>query len=453
LKRNWLTILLIAVLAVAIGLTGYWGYQQAQARERMEIAAENQYKRAFHEVVQNVEGLEADTAKARVITSPEQSVRILSDIWRKAFAAQQNYGQLPIPQLGMSKVDKFFTQLTDFSYILAVKVAGGHKIDAEEQALLKQFHEQATQLNEVLNRMKHRVDEDNINWRELDELSSAEMKKTGAKYLVDGFNYIEKQLGSFPTIVYDGPFSDHIRKDPKGLTGPKVTQAQAAAIARDFIGRDLAKEYNVEKAGDGEGIISAYSFQLTPKNKQRHLIAMDISKKGGHVIWMLQDREVGKVKITVDQAEARAARFLREKGFPAMVLTSITEYNGMTLFSYAYEQDGIIIYPDFVKVQVAMDNGEILAFDATGYLMAHHQRKLPSPKLSVEAAAKALPEGFKVSRDRLALIPLETQVEVLTYEFTGTFDGEQFLIYVNTETGEQERILRVVQTKEGKLTI
>ena len=38
---------------------------------------------------------------------------------------------------------------------------------------------------------------------------------------------------------------------------------------------------------------------------------------------------------------------------------------------------GVRIYPDLVKVSVALDNGEIVGFEAMGYLMAHQRAKDP----------------------------------------------------------------------------
>ncbi len=44
---------------------------------------------------------------------------------------------------------------------------------------------------------------------------------------------------------------------------------------------------------------------------------------------------------------------------------------------FALVQNGVIIYPDLVKVTVALDNGDIVGYEAMGYLMSHHDRDIP----------------------------------------------------------------------------
>ena len=51
------------------------------------------------------------------------------------------------------------------------------------------------------------------------------------------------------------------------------------------------------------------------------------------------------------------------------------EENVITV-NYAYEQDGVIVYPDLIKVKMALDNGEVLGIETTGYLNSHTEREL-----------------------------------------------------------------------------
>jgi germination protein YpeB len=114
----------------------------------------------------------------------------------------------------------------------------------------------------------------------------------------------------------------------------------------------------------------------------------------------------------------------------------------------------VLIYPDQVKVKVALDNGEILAVDARQYLMSHHARTIAPAKVSVEEAQTVLRPELNVQRSQLALIPnLSGTGEILTYEFLTTLGNDTFLVYVNANTGDEEQILQQVQTDGGTFAL
>jgi len=113
----------------------------------------------------------------------------------------------------------------------------------------------------------------------------------------------------------------------------------------------------------------------------------------------------------------------------------------------------VTIYPDLVKVTVALDNGEVTGTETSGYLMSHRKRALPKPSVSQEQARAAINPRFEVSGGKLALIPVGTKDERLTYEFQGKLDQESYLVYVNAISGREENVLKLVDTPGGTLTM
>ena len=47
------------------------------------------------------------------------------------------------------------------------------------------------------------------------------------------------------------------------------------------------------------------------------------------------------------------------------------------------------MYPDLIKVKVALDNGEVLGMETTGYLNNHTQRDTSKVKISAEKSPKS----------------------------------------------------------------
>ena len=121
--------------------------------------------------------------------------------------------------------------------------------------------------------------------------------------------------------------------------------------------------------------------------------------------------------------------------------------------NYAYEQDGVIIYPDLIKVKIALDDGEVLGLETTGYLNNHEKRSInKSNIISEKEAAKALSSNLNIESSRLAIIPTEFRTEIFCWELKGKIEEREFLLYVNAKTGRVEDILIVVQNENGILT-
>jgi len=149
----------------------------------------------------------------------------------------------------------------------------------------------------------------------------------------------------------------------------------------------------------------------------------------------------------------KALDFLTKRGFKNMTSAYSEKYENAAIFNFVPLQSGAIIYPDMVKVKVALDNGEVVGFDAKGYYMNHRDRDLKPPKLTEEEAMKKLSRNLKVQSSRLAVIPLENKVEVLTYEFKGTHAGDTFYVYIDASTGKEVKVLQQVKTYKGDLTM
>jgi len=132
--------------------------------------------------------------------------------------------------------------------------------------------------------------------------------------------------------------------------------------------------------------------------------------------------------------------------------TYYLKQNGIVTINYAYLQDNVTIYPDLIKLKIALDDGEILGIETSGYLNSHMTRDIKQPKISKEKASENLNKKLEIKSEGLAIIPTEWQTEVFCYEFKGKIENMDFLVYVNAETGKEEDILLIVNTPNGTLT-
>ena len=246
-------------------------------------------------------------------------------------------------------------------------------------------------------------------------------------------------------------FSEHITSnEKKGLTGDDISEEEAKQKVTEFIGNDQIQD--IQNLGFSENAtIPVYDFSIT--NNDGNNINVSISQKGGHIVAMNSDRDVNVESISQEEANEKGKTFLTEKGFPNMTETYFLKQDGIVTINYAYTQDGVIMYPDLIKVKVALDNGEVLGIETTGYLNNHTQRDVSNVKISAETAKQSLNKNLQIESEGLAVIPTEWQTEILCYEFKGKVEDREFLVYINAENGREEDILIITDTPNGTLAM
>lgn len=208
----------------------------------------------------------------------------------------------------------------------------------------------------------------------------------------------------------------------------------------------------IKSNGESKGKIDVYSFTAKYKDKD-YDVDIDISKKGGNLVLLLADRKVKEKKIDDEKAQNLGIEFLKKIGIENMKATYYIIAGNMITINYAAFQDNLTLYPDLIKVKLAMDTGEVCCVETSGYLFNHRQRENVSPKISIDKAREVLAPNTEVLSESVAIIPTESKSEVLTYEFKGKVNGKEFLIYVNSQTGEQQKVLLIINTPNGTLTM
>ncbi len=240
--------------------------------------------------------------------------------------------------------------------------------------------------------------------------------------------------------------------EKKGLTGEEIDEERAKQIAKEFIGEDRIQELNSNGLIEN-GNIQVYDFNAKINdNGNNNNLTISIAKKGGHIVNMNYNREVKAEVISQDEANEKGKEFLNLRGISNMKATYYLKEGGIVTINYAYEQNGVTIYPDLIKVKVALDNGEILGVETSGYLNNHTERPFTKAKISMEEAKSKLNKSLEITSEGMAIIPTEWKTEILCYEFKGKIDDTDFLVYTNVETGREENILVIIDTPNGILT-
>lgn len=438
----------ICVLLIIVAVLGVMLYRKQREYRQ---ASENNYNMAFYEVVDYVQNVETYLAKSMISSTPEHGAETLTHLWREANLAQAYLSRLPIESQELENTEKFLNQVSDYSYTLSRKNIYNEKLSEEDLTNLKELHNYSVELENTLNQLSEDLNSGRFAWGELAKKGSVAFAQQVDNISKESFSNLEENFHEYSGLIYDGAFSEHLTGvEQKGLTGEDIDEDQATQKVKEFIGEENIKE--ISNLGFSENAtIPVYDFGITNNNDETIQVA--ISKKGGHIVSMNSNREVNAEIISQEEADKKAKEFLKTKGFPDMKETYYLKQEGIVTINYAYLQNDVVMYPDLIKVKVALDNGEVLGIETTGYLNNHTVRDISNVKISKEEAKKDLNPNLEIMSEQMAVIPTEWKTEILCYEFKGKVDDKEFLVYINAENGREEDILIITNTPNGTLTM
>ena len=187
------------------------------------------------------------------------------------------------------------------------------------------------------------------------------------------------------------------------------------------------------------------------ENSNNETLYIQVTKIGGHILTVSGAGKSGATTVTEENAKKIALDFAKNNGVEnGQVVWSDSLYEDLYL-NIAPVQNGIVLYPDLVKVKIDMTSGTVVGYDATTYFTNHTARSLSKGSLTKAEAEAKIPSSFTIVQSRIVLSPLDYNREVVCYEVEATKDDNTYYFYFNTEDGGTENILKVIKTDNGSL--
>ena len=375
-------------------------------------------------------------------TTPMLSSMAIS-LTRDAASAKSSLSALPLSDTQLDNMLKFLSQVGAFVSTLDRKLSLGESITSEERNQLKQLIDVSQKLLSELDTITQGVEDGSVSFK---QAGNTLQKSTDQSMQIgSAFGDAEQTLTDYPTLIYDGPFSDHIlNQTPKTLEGKSdISKEKALEIASDFIGADKS---TLRFDSETNGVIETYNFFVDSIN-------ISVCKKGGAVLYLLGSSNAGESVITPEQAVENAKNFLSAKGYENMKESYYSTQDGICTVNFAYENEGVICYPDLIKISVSLETGNIISFDARGYIMNHTDRPPVQSKISADEAKMSVSDYLTVMSSRLAVIPTDYKTEKTAYEFhCKTPDEQEVLVYIDVLTAKEDDILLLLYSDGGILT-
>lgn len=437
--RNFKSAVVGLTLAVAIlgastlGLGVLYGIRNDTAN-LYGTQLESVYQKNYYELVDNVNNADMDISKLLNSTSPTYQKKMLTSLSSASKNMQNNIALLPLEGEDVLESVRFVNQLSGYTTVLEEKLANGESLTSEELKTLQELHKALISMKDNLNRIS-------VSMRNGYSILRASNEASGDlnSFTIE-FNKIKANDVEYPTMIYDGPFSDSVvNAEVKGLTGTEVTDVEAGKTIEKVF-KDLS---TYRFMGKTEGKFTTYNFDVTTTDNQN--LFAQVTEKGAHLLTVSGQNASDIKNVEMKTGEKIALEFAKLNGIENAEVVWSEELNNQAYFNIAPKENGVVLYPDLVKVKVDLEFGNVIGYDAISYWTNHTDRKLASAgEIKV-----AIPSGFKTKAKRLVLAPLDYNREVLCYEYECEKEGITYYFYFNAQTGEEENILKVIETTDS----
>ncbi len=417
-------VLAVAGLSVALGIIEN---RRKTAQGRLNAV----YEKSYYETMDNMSDIELKLSKISVLNGTTLKRQLLNDVWRECDVAASDFSQLGAESEELDKVVKFLNQLGDYCYYLSLKLQSGSLSDKENQNL-KSYYNVVKGLNVELAKAQ-------------ETLTSGE--KLDSSVLSD-YSLIENAIKShssveYPEMIYDGPFSDGLNdRETKYLTGKdEITPEKGMELIATY----FPDATDVESIGEGSSSIPTYLYQFT---LGRNTGTAQLSKAGGLLTMYNAYCEIDDPQLTEDECVEKAKEYLARFGYENLKEVWVCNNNSTVYINFAHYENGVVVYPDLIKVKVCSQTGDLIGLEAQNYLYNHTERQIETPT----DTAITVGSGLTVVSQTLCLIPTEWNTEILAKEVVTTMNEITYYMYFDMETGEEIKVMIVID-EDGKMLV
>lgn len=408
--------LIFTIFALSLVVVGFFAGQYYLNRiyeQQVEVG----YRRALSEFATHLQELTTEVSRARLAVSDHQRQLISSNIRRLVYATQSNMGELPLGEIQLERIAHLLNRVYEQTYWFV-------QANDDSVADMEQLYGQIKYINHELQYLLVRKE------REFPWVSWQEYLTTSPIFpsFLQGLALINDGLEELKIPMRSGE-----------ITGEEISRERAIEVARIFRGGELG----FQVINESKGTIPTYTVEAKEGEER---IMLEVSQRGGVVLWMISTKEVLESRLGLDEMARLGKEFLAERGFPPLYLTDAQSLQNRVTLTFVPEREGILYYGEPIKVQVSAADGSILGFWGTPFYLAQSRIKTEQETIIPEITwtpEERVRRGVEVLDQKLALVLNEMEEEVLVQRLGVQYQGEYYLVYLNAQTGEEERIEQV----------
>lgn len=428
------------IFALGFIVLGYMWSDANLNASKYANTLEGSYKRSFYELLDNVNNIDTNLAKVEVSGNKALQKKYLQLVSDNCKYAQSNFSLLPISMNVVDDGVKFINQMDGYCTSL---ISADSVLNEEQKDKIQELRDIIIELKSQLNLIVTKL---------LQGYSILDNNIPDDEGLTDfsiNFDGISSDSISYPSMIFDGPFSDSLyNKEILGLGENEVDETTARTMLEN-----LLAGFNVQAidfAGEATGNFVTYDYEI--RTSQNTYFAQVTKKEGKLLTLSSYINESENVEVDESECVNKALEFVNAQGIENMQSVWTEASKGICFINLAPVVNGIIYYPDLIKVKVDMNSGLIIGYEAQNYYYNHVMRENLQVSIGATEARDLLDLTLNINSQKLCIMPLEYGGEVLAYEFECEYYGETYFVYINALNGKEERVLKIVNTDEGELT-
>lgn len=485
-------VITISILSCIILVMGVMLFSTNTTLSATTMNLENLYQRSFYDLVNNVNNMEVEVSKLMVTNDSTSQQKSLAKLKQQSSDAENSLSLLPINENILEKTTRFMNQFNGYCTSLITYKDG--KIESEDYETLGKVYNSIETIKKELNAIMDKI----MKGYKISEHISDDAAKSDFSL---NFVGISNDTVEYPSMIYDGPFSDSVvKRKIKGLPESEITENDAENLITKIFEDKIT---NLNYLGETQGNFTTYDFGVNTEDGKNYFV--QITKRGGFLLTISsnvlnegasngyttevvkedsvvdENKEIDKNEVanTLNKTENDslnkhdvvkeesinninnetktavlvAENFAKRLGLEDIKCVWSASSEEISYINLAPVIDDIIMYPDLIKVKIDLNSNTVVGWEATSYAYNHTQRDELIPELSEQDARKLVSKNLQVDSQKLCVIPLEYVGETLAYEFAGTYNDFNYYLYIDAYNGNQVKVLKVVQTEEGELVL
>ena len=435
IKNFWMIFFgVLAALAIAtaviIGVTTQMKLERMKMSQVTDenvykVSQENNYRRSLYLACDSMKNLDANLGKIAVSNDVAHQTQMLTNVIIHANAVNQNLANLPIEDSNnLVACQTFVNQTQDYATYLLGKLSKGDKLSKDERVALNNLDDVATRLYNFLQ-----------DYAESDAgmfiTNGNGMNNVGI--LSDSLNAVEENAFTYEKLIYDGPFSESVEEKVLKVDH-KISHDMGSKIVSELFGEaKFVDEIN------NKGML--YVYELSDGRVM-------LTASGKVAQYETYNEAQGETNVDCDKCIEIAEEFCQKLGYDVKGVWVSKTQDFVTYVNCATVIDDVIVYPDLIKVAVDSATGEVVGMEARAYLINHKDWDVNFGEVSKDDAQKAISDSLKVTNVAKALIEKNGKYYTC-YEFQSMMGDRQYYVYVDSKTGNEVELFKVIENTEG----
>ncbi|MGN1080601.1 MAG: PepSY1/2 domain-containing protein [Acutalibacteraceae bacterium] len=435
-----ITYVTAVIIVLTILLVLHWRMSSAYSR-RLQY----DYEQQMYSLSDYLGEIDRGFQLSAYITTPTQFSRVAASIWNNCGSAKACVSALPTSFVELDNTYRFLSQAGEYIQSLSRTLSSGGSLSDNDRATLKSYSEYASSLSAEIAEIRDEM-ETSGGWSDMVyKAAFSDADDLSEEYLYTSLADSETALSEIPDPIYSGPYSSHITSRESEMLNSmnEISEEEAKSTAAKMLGTD---EANLVSSGTSTENDKFSSYRFSTSNGDYAAVSI----RGGLPVYFMKNISAGSTIINEREALSAGLRYLNEIGLNSFKATYYSIADSIMTVEYSYVVGDVTCLTDVIKLNIALDTGDIISFDARQYLLNNHERSFSQPKNYVDAALMVLSPNLTMTSYSLAVVPLNNVSETLCYEFICKADSNtNVIVFINCDTLEEEDIKIVGEGNSG----